>query len=333
MTLADTLQAGWYEGKPLPWWCYPLSVFYGTVVAARRSFYRHGWLHTVRLPCPVIVVGNLTAGGTGKTPLTLALAEALRERGHHPGVVSRGYGGSSREPMLLGDSPDPIEVGDEPCVIRASGIPVAIGQDRPAAAQLLLGAGCDVVIADDGLQHYRLARDIEICVIDGARRFGNARLLPAGPLREPLSRMKQVDFRICNGDHPQTGEVPMRLQGGSMRALSDGREQRIANFSGRRVHAVAAIGNPRRFFASLAEHGLDVVPHPFPDHHAFMPADLTFGDDLPVLMTEKDAVKCWAFAQPHWWSVPVRAELPADFYDALCTKLHVTAQSQAMALS
>lgn len=326
MRLADTLQAGWYEGKPLPWWCYPLSKLYAAVVAMRRTLYRLGWLRTVRLPCPVIVVGNLTAGGTGKTPLTLALAEALRERGYRPGVVSRGYGGTSREPMLLGESPDPVEAGDEPCVIRASGVPVAIGQDRPAAAQLLLDAGCDVVIADDGMQHYRLARDLEICVIDGARRFGNARLLPAGPLREPMRRLAQVDFRICNGGDPQDGEVPMRLHGNSMRSLVDERELPIAHFAGRRVHAVAAIGHPQRFFASLAEHGLDVIPHPFPDHHAFMPADLTFRDDLPVLMTEKDAVKCWAFAQPHWWSVPVKAELPASFHDAFLARLAAKAR-------
>lgn len=333
MSLADTLQAGWYENKPLPWWCYPLASFYGALVALRRAFYRHGWLRSVRLPCPVIVVGNITAGGTGKTPLTLALVEALRERGYRPGVVSRGYGGSRREPTLLAEMPNPAEVGDEPSLIRASGVPVAIGRDRPAAAQLLLHSGCNVLIADDGLQHYRLARDIEICVIDGNRRFGNARLLPAGPLREPLQRLQQVDFRVCNGGHPQPGEVPMRLQGGLMRALSDGYEQAIERLSGTRVHAVAAIGHPQRFFASLIGQGLEVIPHPFPDHHAFAPSDLAFGDDLPVLMTEKDAVKCRAFAQPLWWSVPVRAEMPVAFYDALCAKLEATAQAQAMALS
>lgn len=334
MNLADKLQAGWYDGKPLPWWCRPLSKLYSTVVEIRQTLYRHRLLQAVRLPCPVIVVGNITAGGTGKTPLTLALAEALRERGYRPGVVSRGYGGTAQGPMLLGESPDPVEAGDEPCVIRASGVPVAIGKDRPAAARLLLGAGCNVVIADDGLQHYRLARDIEICVIDGARRFGNARLLPAGPLREPLSRIEQVDFRICNSGDPHNGEVLMRLQGGSVRALSaDRHEQPIANFSGKRVHAVAAIGNPERFFASLAAQGLEVIPHPFPDHHAFMPADLTYRDNLPVLMTEKDAVKCWAFAQPHWWSVPVKAELPASFYDAFYTRLAAKARMLSMALS
>ncbi|RUL79790.1 tetraacyldisaccharide 4'-kinase [Dyella choica] len=333
MSLAETLQAGWYGEGRLPWWCYPLAVLYGSVVALRRALYRYGVLRAVRLPSPVIVVGNVTAGGTGKTPLTLALIDALRERGYRPGVVSRGYGGSQHGSSLLDESPDPGEVGDEPCLIRTSGAPVAIGRDRPAAAQLLLNGGCNVIIADDGLQHYRLARDLEICVIDGERRFGNARLLPAGPLRESLRRLQQVDFRVCNGGKPQAGEVPMRLSGGIARTLCDGREQALASFAGMRVHAVAAIGHPQRFFASLAVQGLDVIAHPFPDHHAFTPEDLAFGDDLPVLMTEKDAVKCRLFALPNWWSAPVKADLPASFYADLCAKLAARVQAQAIALS
>jgi tetraacyldisaccharide 4'-kinase len=325
MSLAETLQQGWYGKGRIPWWCYPLAGLYGLVVAVRRGMYRQGWLQTVRLPCPVIVVGNLTAGGTGKTPLTLALIDALRERGFRPGVVSRGYGGTQRGPMLLGDLPSPSEVGDEPALIRATGVPVAIGRDRPAAARLLLDAGCDVLIADDGLQHYRLARDIEICVIDGERRFGNARLLPAGPLREPLRRLERADFRVCNGGEAQAGEVPMRLRGGSARALLDGHEQPLTSFAGMPVHAVAAIGHPQRFFASLAAQGIEVIPHAFADHHAFVPADLAFDDGLPVLMTDKDAVKCRTFAHADWWSVPVRAELPAAFYEALCTRLRTKA--------
>ncbi|GLQ48604.1 tetraacyldisaccharide 4'-kinase [Dyella flava] len=321
MSLAETLQRGWYGGGRLPWWSYPLAALYGLVVAVRRGGYQRGWLRSVRLPCPVIVVGNLTTGGTGKTPLTLALIGVLRQRGYRPGVVSRGYGGTQREPMLLGDAPNPVEVGDEPALIRATGVPVAIGRDRPAAAQLLLDAGCDVLIADDGLQHYRLARDVEICVIDGERRFGNAKLLPAGPLREPLRRLNNVDFRVCNGGDAKNGEIPMHLHGGMARALLDGHEQPVSRFSGARVHAVAAIGHPQRFFASLVAQGIEVIPHPFPDHHAFAPSDLAFADGLPVLMTEKDAVKCRAFAQPDWWSVPVKAELPTAFYDALCARL------------
>lgn len=321
MTRIDAVAAGWYgTGRP-PWWSWPLAALYGAVVRVRRALYRRGWLRSERLPAPVIVVGNLTAGGTGKTPLTLALAAALRARGRKPGVVSRGYGGDRRAPLLLGDAPDPAQVGDEPCLIRAGGVPVAVGRDRPAAARLLLDAGCDVLIADDGLQHYRLARDVEICVIDGVRRFGNGRLLPAGPLREPLARLGAVDFRVCNGGAAADGEIPMQLAGGSVRALADGHEQALRVFAGQRVHAVAGIGHPQRFFDSLREQGVAPIEHPFPDHHAFVPADLRFGDDLPVLMTEKDAIKCLGFAQPHWWSVPVRAVLPESFYDAVYERI------------
>jgi len=321
MTLADTLVASWYGAGRSPWWTWPLAVLYGAIVRIRGMLYRHGLLHSEKLPVPVIVVGNITAGGTGKTPLTLALVDALRARGRKPGVVSRGYGGSLREPTLLGDTPDPAQVGDEPCLIRASGAAVAIGRDRPAAAKLLLDAGCDVLIADDGLQHYRLARDLEICVIDGARRFGNGHLLPVGPLREPLARLEDVDFRICNGETAATGEILMQLAGGVARALLGSREQDLAVFAGKRAHAVAAIGNPQRFFDSLRAHGIELIEHPFPDHHAFAAADLRFEDDLPVLMTSKDAVKCRGFVQPHWWSVPVRAVLPDSFFDAVYERI------------
>lgn len=322
MTLAERLESAWYGVGRAPWWTGPLALLYGLLTGLRRVLYRWGVLRSVRLPVPVVVIGNLTAGGTGKTPVTIAIAESLRRRGYTPGVVSRGYGGSQKEPALLDDSPDPAVVGDEPCLIRASGVAVAVGRDRPAAAKLLIAAGCDVVIADDGLQHYALARDVEICVIDGVRRFGNERLLPAGPLREPLSRLEQMDFRICNGGAVAPGDTPMQLQGGQVSALVDGQSKPIADFTGQDVHAVAAIGHPQRFFASLRSQGLQVIEHPFPDHHAFVPADLAFNDDRPVLMTEKDAVKCRLFAQPHWWAVPVRAVLPQAFFDELEGRLH-----------
>lgn len=315
MTLAERLESAWYGTARAPWWTGPLSWLYGGVIALRRLLYRVGALRSVRLPVPVIVIGNLSVGGTGKTPLTIALAEGLSKRGYTPGVVSRGYGGTQKLPVLLDASPDPAQVGDEPCLIRASGVPVAVGRDRPAAAKLLVDAGCDVVIADDGLQHYALARDLEICVIDGARRFGNGRLLPAGPLREPMSRLQKVDYRVCNGGVVAPGDIPMELKGGTVRALVDDHTQPLADFAGQSVHAVAAIGNPLRFFASLRAQGLQVIEHPFPDHHAFVADDLLFNDGRPVLMTEKDAVKCRALAQPHWWSVPVRAMLPPAFLD------------------
>lgn len=321
MTLADELVEAWYGKRRSPWWTWPLAGLYGALTALRRASYRIGVLRSQRLPVPVVVIGNLTAGGTGKTPLTIALAEALRARGFRPGVASRGHGGRRREAMLLGEAPDPAEVGDEPCLIRASGVPVAVGRDRPAAAQLLIANGCDVVVADDGLQHYRLARDVEVCVIDGARRFGNGHLLPAGPLREPVRRLARVDLHVCNGGMPQAGEYPMQLVGGEAVTLDGTRRQPLPAFAGRRVHAVAAIGNPARFFASLRDAGIDVIEHAFPDHHAFTAAELAFGGDLPVLMTDKDAVKCQGFALPHGWRVPVRAELPTALVDAVVARL------------
>jgi tetraacyldisaccharide 4'-kinase len=177
------------------------------------------------------------------------------------------------------------------------------------------------VVADDGLQHYRLARDVEICVIDGVRRFGNRRLLPAGPLREPMSRLQRVDLRVCNGGVAEAGEYSMQLRGGEVVALGDGRRQPLTSFRGQRVHAVAAIGNPQRFFDSLRAVGVEAIEHAFADHHLFAAADLVFAEDLPVLMTDKDAVKCRPFVQPYWWRVPVHAELPADFVDALVQRI------------
>ena len=321
MALIDTLESAWYGNGCAPWWAGPLSNVYGAVIRLRGWLYRSGVWRSVILPVPVIVIGNLSVGGTGKTPLTIAVVDALRRRGYRPGVVSRGYGGSQREPLLLGETPDPSQVGDEPCLIAASGVPVAIGRDRPAAAQLLLDAGCNAVIADDGLQHYRLARNVEICVIDGSRRFGNGRLLPAGPLREPMRRLQRVDFRVCNGGIAEGGEYPMQLRGGDVVSLSDGRRQSLAVFAGQRVHAVAAIGNPRRFFDSLRTADIDVIEHAFADHHRFVAPDLEFSDDLPVLMTDKDAVKCKAFARSDWWRVPVYAELSETFYEALVERI------------
>ncbi len=317
MALADILVSAWYDGGRVPWWCWPLTGLYRGVTTLRRALYRRGVLTVQQLPVPVVVIGNITAGGTGKTPLTLAVVRALRERGFHPGVVSRGYGGRQREPLLLSTGNTPAEVGDEPCLIHGYGIPVAVGRDRPAAARLLVDAGCNVVVADDGLQHYRLGRDIEICVIDGERRFGNGHLLPAGPLREPMSRLDDVDFRICNGGLPAANEYAMQLLGGEALPLQGGDAQPVVDFASQPVHAVAAIGNPARFFDSLRSAGLQVIEHAFADHHPFTADDLAFDDDLPVLMTDKDAIKVHDFAREHWWRVPVRAGLPDEFRDAL----------------
>jgi tetraacyldisaccharide 4'-kinase len=319
-----TLQAIWYGGCAPSLGLRALSLLFGMLGGLRRRLYAAGLLPRLRLPVPVVVVGNITVGGTGKTPLTIALVEALRARGLKPGVVSRGHGGSVREPRLLDAQTTPQLAGDEACLIRhATHAPVAVGRDRAAAARLLLARGdVDVIIADDGLQHYRLQRDVEICVIDGERRFGNGRLLPAGPLREPMARLDGIALRVCNGGEARPIEVPMRFAGDEVVAVADPQRRRpLRAFAGQRVHAVAGIGNPPRFFAQLRASGIDVVEHPFPDHHAFVASDLAFGDDGPVLMTEKDAVKCTDFAQAAWWSVPVRAELPAQFFDAVAARI------------
>ena len=327
MSDANRHDAVWYGDTPPPLSWRLVELLYAGITSLRRRLYRTGTLRSHRIARPVVVVGNLTAGGTGKTPLTIALIDALRARGLAAGVVSRGYGGSERGPLMVDADSDAARVGDEPLLInRRTRAPVAIGRDRVAAANLLLeSAAVDVVIADDGLQHYRLRRDVEICVVDGARRFGNARLLPAGPLREPLARLADVDFVVVNGGEAQGDEIPMRLANDGAYRVGDPQSRTdLAAFAGRRVHAVAGIGNPARFFDGLRARGIDVVEHAFADHHAYVASDLAFGDDAPVLMTEKDAVKCRAFAMASWWALPVAASLPDAFCDALAARVRAS---------
>ncbi|WP_414675243.1 tetraacyldisaccharide 4'-kinase [Luteibacter sp.] len=322
MALGASLQRKWYGVGHPPWWTRPLEALYTRVVNRRAASFRSDPSQVVRLSVPVVVVGNITIGGTGKTPLIVALAQAMAERGFRPGVVSRGYGGSERGPYLLQEGDDPAKVGDEPSLIRQSGVPVAIGRERPEAAQVLIDAGCDLVLADDGLQHHRLGRDVEICVLDGERRLGNGHLLPAGPLREPAARLATVDFIVVNGGTPHANEIAMHLEGGVAVNMDDPTLiAPLSDFAGRPAHAVAGIGNPSRFFASLAAHGIAVDGHPFADHHAFTRDDFTFADGCPVLMTDKDAVKCREFARANWWRVPVRAVVPDAFWDAVAVKV------------
>ena len=320
--------AMWYGGKPVPRALRFWSFAYGVLTGLRRALYAARLLRRTRLPVPVVIVGNITAGGTGKTPLVIALVEALRSRGFNPGVVSRGYGGTAERIMRVNSHSEPHLVGDEARLIfDATQVPLCVGRNRAAAAQTLLKAApVDVIIADDGLQHYALARDVEICVIDGMRRFGNSLLLPAGPLREPLRRLANVTFLVCNGGIPEPGEVLMMLQGDTLVSLADAqRQQPLAALRGRQVHAVAGIGNPTRFFAQLRAAGLDPIEHVFSDHHAYSAREIVFDDALPVVMTEKDAVKCRTFAQAQDWYLPVRAELPADFFDAVAQRLRTSA--------
>jgi tetraacyldisaccharide 4'-kinase len=307
MSAQSWLNSIWYGGAPPPRWLTPLSAAYAAASAIRRFAYARQWLRSTRLPCPVIVVGNLTVGGTGKTPLVSWLAGQLAEIGFRPGVVTRGYGGSSRAARLVQSSDDSAVVGDEAVLLaRRSRAPIATGRNRPAAARLLVDAGCDVILSDDGLQHYALQRDCEIIVVDGDRRFGNGRLLPLGPLREMPSRLKSADAIVLNGgDAPSDGAMRMRLRASDAIALKYGTAKPLREFAGRPVHALAAIGNPQRFFVLLRAAGIDVLEHPLPDHQRLRIDDISFPDDLPVLMTEKDAVKCEAVAGPHHWFVPV----------------------------
>jgi tetraacyldisaccharide 4'-kinase len=329
--LAAWLDRRWYGGIAPEWPLRLLAALYGALARRRRNAFLARRATAPRRALPVVVVGNLSVGGAGKTPLVLALIEGLRARGWRPGVVSRGYGGRVPGPERVLASSDPARVGDEPClIVRRSGVPLAIARKRVEAAALLEASReVDLLLADDGLQHYALARDLELLVIDGRRRFGNGRLLPAGPLREPPARGLECDFRVLNGGTPQGDEVPMQLRLSEARTLDDGEVRPLSSFSGTRVHAVAGIGDPERFFAALREEGIEVVPHPFPDHHAFRAADLRFGDGLPLLMTEKDAVKCRAFAAPGRWFVPARAELPPAFLDALDARLRARAGASA----
>lgn len=290
---------------------YPVSLLYCALARLNRIRLEASARRRPRLPVrAVLVVGNLTVGGTGKTPMVVWLCRWLQEHGYRPGVVSRGYGGRARGgPWAVTPQSDPAQVGDEPVLIATrSGCPVYVDRDRRRAARALLAHHpCDVIIADDGLQHYALGRDLEIVMVDGARRFGNGLCLPAGPLREPLGRLQEVDFRVATGT-PGPGEYAMTLTGGTALALADpGHTRPLEAFRGQRVHALAGIGHPPRFFDMLRRRGLEVVPHAFPDHHAFTPGEIRFGDHLPVLMTEKDAVKCRQIAGPEHWFVPVSA--------------------------
>ena len=306
----------WYEGGSLYWLLLPLSGVYWLLISLRRALYRLGVLRRFRADVPVIVVGNITAGGTGKTPVTIWLARELRERGFVPGVVSRGYGGSrSGTSMRVDAASDPAVVGDEPVLIaRRTGCPVVVDTNRARAAGMLVAEGVNVVIADDGLQHYRLERTYEICVIDGARGLGNRRLLPAGPLRETIDRLCEVDQVLINGSLEgdrgalttvEQNAIEFQLAATEVSRLNGSLTRPIERFADTTVHAVAAIGNPRRFFDMLRAHGMQVIEHAFRDHARLGRRELEYGDDFEVLMTEKDAVKIDAATSDKYWTVPV----------------------------
>jgi tetraacyldisaccharide 4'-kinase len=312
----------WYGGERAPLWLRALTPLY----RAGNRFDR--WWKTRQRPDDlarafVIVVGNITAGGSGKTPLVIRLCRAMSEAGLASGVISRGYGRKGRGLRLVSPASDPVAVGDEPLLIaQQAGVPVIVSNDRCEAARALLRKGIRVIISDDGLQHYRLPRNVEICVIDGTRGLGNGKLIPAGPLREPVERLATVDHIVLNGDStalPQELEtVPMKLVAGLLRSMDNPHSWRLSQFAGCSVNAVAGIANPGRFFDLLRHARITVREHVFPDHHAFSPEDFRRMDpDLPILMTEKDAVKCRTLGLSNAWYLSVDAVMPHEWEDAL----------------
>lgn len=314
--LAERATEFWYRDSVAAALLSPLAYLFSGVVWLRRTVYKRGIKSAHTLPVPVVVVGNITLGGTGKTPLVIWLANTLKKAGYKPGIISRGYGGRSETwPIAVSENTGAGQVGDEPYLIaRQTNVPVVVGPSRVEAARKLLAEfDCDVLISDDGLQHYKLNRDIEIAVVDGERRFGNGYCLPAGPLREPIDRLDSVDFIVVNGEKAAEREYAMRLVGEEAVNLLTGERKRLQDFTRASCHALAGIGHPARFFNMLESKGLHCRNHPLPDHHDFKPEDIVFGDGQPVFMTEKDAVKCLSFAQPNHWSVPVNAVLDEGF--------------------
>jgi tetraacyldisaccharide 4'-kinase len=306
----------WYGKSPLRFALWPVSAAYLALTRLRRAAYRRGWRPVVQPAVPVIVVGNVTVGGTGKTPFVIWLADQLQQRGRKVGIVTRGYRGKGTEwPRSVTADSDPREVGDEPVLLaRRTRCPVVAGPDRVACVEALLaGSRVDVVLSDDGLQHYRLARAFEVAVVDGARGMGNGLCIPAGPLREPASRLQEVDAIVVNGgEWGHAGVFRAEAVVTKVYHLKDGAVRTLESFKQGPVHAVAGIGNPQRFFDLLRDAGLDVAGHPLADHADITLDDLTFGEPGPVLITEKDAVKCEHLKANGVWCVVVDFQFDAD---------------------
>jgi tetraacyldisaccharide 4'-kinase len=326
---ADSLlTSAWRKRGPLAWPLFPLSLVFAALVSLRRALYRAGLLKSERLPVPVVVVGNISVGGSEKTPLVLYLARQLAQAGFRPGLVSRGYGGTVTAACEVRDTSDPAQVGDEPLLLkRRFGGPTFVGRRRVAAGKALLAAypDCNLILCDDGLQHYALARDVEIAVID-RRGVMNGWPLPAGPLRETPHRLTGVDALVCNGMPSMTVSGPtlfrMKLQGSRFFRLDQPLQTSESSaLAGKRLHAVAGIGDPQRFFDQLASLGLEFEMHPFPDHHRYGGTDLDFIGDA-ILTTEKDAVKFGRLAKLPVWVLPVEARVEPDLARFLLEKLN-----------
>jgi len=312
---SKSLQHYWYSRSPLIWPLLPLSGLFFLLSSLRRFLYRFGLLRSYRPSIPIVIVGNISVGGTGKTPLVVWLCQFLRDQGFNPGIINRGYQGKATIwPQQVTATSDATQVGDEAVLLaQRTGCPVVAGPKRIDSVKLLEQQGCDIVISDDGLQHYALQRDIEIAVIDGERRVGNGFLLPAGPLREGIGRLQEVDLVVCNGGRAEQGEFLMQVIASDVVSVSEPTKRSpLSIFAGKKVTAVAGIGNPERFFSTLKQAGVEVVRRVFPDHHHFSAADLESADN-PLLMTEKDAVKCRTIAPADSWYLSVEAKFNDDF--------------------
>jgi tetraacyldisaccharide 4'-kinase len=332
--MAHWLQKQWFSYTCWHILLIPLSWLFGLISWVRKSLYKHGWLKSYRLTVPVIIVGNINVGGTGKTPLVIWLAEQLKIAGYKPGIISRGYGGTAKDIQAVLPNSNPQEVGDEPVLIaKHSNCPVFVSPNRVAAGQALLKAHpeCNIVISDDGLQHYRLQRDVEIAVLDGAKGFGNGALLPVGPLREPISRLSSVDALVSNGkathkslakNSTEISFSEMQLESGLFYNLIDNNLKCDAqSFANQQVLAVAGIGNPERFFQQLQSLGLNFKSLALPDHHKFQSSDFNQVSADIIVMTEKDAVKCDSIAQPNYWVLPVFAVISGELIHVVLNKL------------
>jgi tetraacyldisaccharide 4'-kinase len=319
----------------------PFALLFALGAGLRRWLYFIHVLPGTRLPVPVVIVGNITAGGTGKTPLVIWLANFLLEQGWHPGIVSRGYGGMAKIPQRVKPESDTSTVGDEPVLLAMRcRCPVWIDRNRVAAAQALLAShpDCNVLLSDDGLQHYRLRRDVEIAVVDGERMFGNGLPLPAGPLREMPSRLGRVDAVVIHQAPESTtsgalsanpNSYSMQLSGDTFyNLLNPGHTAAVADMQGKKLHALAGIGNPQRFFRHLQKLGLSSIAHAFPDHYRYRPEDLNWPEAEAILMTEKDAVKCKSFADEKCWVLKIEAEVSPGLGTQVLNKLKACYGSQ-----
>jgi len=331
--MTDWLQKQWATYTLWHLLLTPLSWLFFVVARIRRWLYISGWLKSYRLSVPVIVVGNINVGGTGKTPLVIWLAEQLLQAGYKPGIISRGYGGQTKTVQAVFADSNPQQLGDEPVLIaKRTNCPVFVSPDRVAAGQALVRAHpeCNVIISDDGLQHYRLQRDVEIVVFDSVKGFGNEALLPAGPLRESVSRLRSVDAVVSNGAVADVQKfvsiygvtpIEMQLQSGDFVNLLDAsKKSTAATFVGQQVLAIAGIGNPERFFQQLTHMGVSFSSKSYPDHYAFSAHDFELTNES-VVMTEKDAVKCNAFARSNFWVLPVNALIKDDLITIILNKL------------